>query len=179
MGMKDNSFGRVGVLMGGPSSERDISLKSGKAVYKSLNQLGLDVIGIDIKTDQIKENIRLIKSSKINLAFLTLHGRFGEDGSIQGILEALKIPYTGSGVLASRLAIDKISSRKIFESSGLRVPRYRQEQKSSYNPDWKIESELVFPLVIKPATGGSSIGLSIVDNEEEVDESVSMAFSFD
>ena len=173
-------FGKIGVLMGGPSTEREISLKSGKTVYESLNQAGLKVIAIDIKSDGKDENIRLIKSHGIDVAFIALHGRFGEDGQIQEILDILKIPYTGSGAVASRLAMDKIASRKIFEASGLAIPRYKTEDKLSYKANWKAHhNDFVLPLVVKPATHGSSIGLSIVDREEYLDKSVDLAFSFD
>lgn len=172
-------FGRIGVLMGGPSTERKISLKSGKAVYESLKQFGLRVVAIDIKTDNRQQNLRLIKSYKINCAFIALHGRFGEDGQIQEILNTLKIPYTGSGVEASRLAMDKIASRKIFEVYGLAIPRYKVIDKFSYTANWKIHNHLLFPLVVKPATHGSSIGLSIVDRIEDLDKAMDLAFRFD
>ena len=175
----NDEFGRIGVLMGGPSTEREISLKSGKAVYEALKQSGLHVIAIDIKTDSIEENIRLIESCKIDCAFLALHGRFGEDGQIQEILEIIKIPYTGSGVLASRLAMDKVASRKIFQSNGLNVPKYKIVEKASCNSDWKVNNNLKLPLVIKPATHGSSIGLSIIDKQEDLAQVVSLAFAFD
>jgi len=175
-----DDFGKIGVLMGGPSTEREISLKSGKTVYESLNQAGVEVAAIDIKTDGKEENIRLIKSHEIDLAFIALHGRFGEDGQIQEILDTLKIPYTGSGIVASRLAMDKIASRKIFEASGLHVPRYKAEDKLSYDANWKSQhNDFTLPLVVKPAGHGSSIGLSIVDREEYLDKSVDLAFSFD
>lgn len=172
-------FGRIGVLMGGPSTEREISLKSGKAVYEALKQLRLDVIAVDIKTDNVEENINLIKSHKLNCAFLALHGRFGEDGQIQEILDILRIPYTGSGTLASRLAMDKVASRKIFEVHGLPVPKYKVVDRFSYNTNWKVHNNLALPLVIKPATHGSSIGLSIVDKKEDLDKAVDLAFRFD
>ncbi len=172
-------FGRIGVLMGGPSTEREISLKSGKAVYEALKQSGLDVITIDIKTDDREENINLIKSHNLNCAFLALHGRFGEDGQIQEILDTLNIPYTGSGVKASRLAMDKIASRKMFEAQGLSVPRYKVLKKDSYNKDKKAHDNLVWPLVVKPASHGSSIGLSIVDKKEDLGRAVDLAFGYD
>lgn len=178
--MEKLNFGKIGVFMGGPSTEREISLASGKAVYESLNQAGLNVAAMDIKTDGKEENIRLIKSQKINLAFIALHGRFGEDGQIQEILDTLKVPYTGSGALASRLAMDKIASRKIFEASALHVPRYKTEDKPSYNANWiALHNDFTLPLVVKPATHGSSIGLSVVDREGYLDKSVDLAFSFD
>lgn len=172
-------FGRIGVLMGGPSSEREISLKSGKAVYEAFRQMGLEVVAIDIKTDSVKENISLIKNLKIDCAFLALHGRFGEDGSIQEILEILQIPYTGSRIRASKLAMDKIASRLIFKDYGLTVPRYTVLDKPAYNKSRQFDNVLSWPLVIKPRSSGSSIGLSIIDKEEQLLEALDLAFTFD
>lgn len=177
--MEIKDFGRIGVLMGGPSTERKISLKSGEAVLEALKQSGLDASGVDIKTDNIQENINLISSQRINCAFIALHGRFGEDGQIQEILEALKIPYTGSGVEASKLAMDKIASRKIFEVNGLCVPRYKVINKFSSEGACVLENGLPLPLVIKPASNGSSIGLSIINKEEELKGAMDLAFEYD
>lgn len=179
MELANDKFGRIGVLMGGPSCEREISLKSGKAVYEALRQLSLDVTAIDIKTDDAKENMRLIESQRIDCAFVALHGSFGEDGQIQELLEGLKIPYTGSGVTASKLAMDKIASRRIFESKGLNVPNYTTIDKISYNKNWKMDKKFGLPLVIKPATQGSSIGLSIIQKEESIQGALYLAFQFD
>lgn len=175
----DKRLGKIGVLMGGPSSEREISLKSGKAVCEALKQNGLDVCAVEIETDNHKENMRLIKSRKIDCAFLALHGRFGEDGVIQSILEVLETPYTGSGVSASKLAMDKIYSRQIFEVHGLWVPRYKVIEKAYYNSNCRSYGSLHLPLVIKPAGGGSSIGLSIIYEEKDLDEAIKLAFEFD
>jgi len=172
-------YGRIGVLMGGPSSEREISFKSGKAVFEALKQAGLDVVAIDIKTDNAEENVNFIKSFDIDCAFLAMHGRFGEDGQIQNILEILKLPFTGSGVQASRLAMDKVLSRQIFADGGLSVPRYKVFEKSSYSSQSRSSNHFGFPLVIKPATHGSSIGLSIIDSEKDVGGALDLAFSFD
>ncbi len=173
------NFGRIGVLMGGPSTEREVSLKSGQAVGDTLREAGLDAVGIDVKTENPQENIRLLKSHHPDCAFIALHGRFGEDGQIQEILDGLEIPYTGSGALASRLAMDKVASLHIFEINGLKVPRHEVVEVSSYNPNWKVHKKLNFPLVVKPASHGSSIGLSIVDNNGQLDEAVILAFTFD
>jgi len=172
-------FGKIGVLVGGPSSEREISLKSGKAVFTALKDAGLDVSAIDIITDGVEENIRLIKSHNIDCAFIALHGHFGEDGAIQGILEQMRLPYTGSGVLASKLAMDKVSSRDIFLREHLNVPRCRVLEKSHKDKLTDIVIELGLPLVIKPASNGSSIGLSKIDKAEGLPQAVSLAFSFD
>jgi D-alanine-D-alanine ligase len=164
--------------MGGPSSERAISLKSGKAVCQSLAGAGFNAIAIDIHSDKFGENSRLLKSHNIDCAFLALHGRFGEDGQIQGLLDALRIPYTGSGAKASRLAMDKISSRSIFKEHGLNVPLCNILRKKSYKAG-RASSNLSLPLVVKPATHGSSIGLSIVDRLEDLDAAIELAFGYD
>jgi len=177
--MEKLNFGKIGILMGGSSTEREISLESGKAVYENLKQLGLEVIAIDINTDSKDENIRLIKSHKIDCAFVALHGRFGEDGQVQEILDNLKIPYTGSGREASKLAMDKIASRKIFEFNGLPVPRYKILERISYNANLQFHNNLELPLVVKPATHGSSIGLSIIDKKKDLNKALDLAFRFD
>lgn len=173
--------GRIGVLMGGPSSERDISLKSGRAVYESLKRLLPDVVAIDITTDNAQEARSQIESRSIKCAFLALHGRFGEDGQVQKILEDLNIPYTGSGVFASRLAMDKAASRRIFADNGLIAPRSRELLKGLWQNGAEKCSDcgFGFPLVVKPATGGSSIGLSIVDKSEDLESAVRLAFGLD
>ncbi|MCM8801217.1 MAG: D-alanine--D-alanine ligase [Candidatus Omnitrophica bacterium] len=164
--------------MGGPSSEREISLKSGKYVYESLRNLGLQVVAVDIQTNNSEEAIHLIKSNNLDCVFLALHGHFGEDGQIQQILDDLGIPYTGSGPLASRLAMDKVMSRKIFQSNGLNVPSYKVLDRLNKNKAHQYE-DLNPPLVVKPATHGSSIGLSIVDDKDDLDKALDLAFSFD
>ena len=173
-----NKFGRIAVLMGGASSEREISLKSGKAVYENLTQAELDTVAIDIQTEDIQENSRLFKAHNIDCAFIALHGRFGEDGQIQAILDNLKIPYTGSGVEASQLAMDKIASRDIFKAGGLDVPSCKIMSKDSGGINLGINN-MPLPLVVKPATQGSSIGLSIVDSKEYLNKALDLAFSFD
>lgn len=176
---KQKRFGKIGVFMGGASSEREISLKSGKAVYEALRESGVDVVCIDIKSDKKKENICLINSYKIDCAFIALHGRFGEDGQIQKILETLMIPYTGSGVRASRIAMDKIASKRIFKAAGLNVPACRVLSKSCYEGKFNLNQNLGFPLVVKPSTHGSSIGLSIIDKKQDLRKAVEFAFDFD
>ena len=176
---KKMKIGKIGVLMGGSSSEREISLKSGKAVYDALSSLGQDVVAIDIKTDDPGENVRLLSSKGIDCAFLALHGRFGEDGTIQVILENMKIPYTGSGVLASKLAMDKVSSREIFKKGNLLVPASKIINKASYQSAAGLKLDLGDHLVVKPATQGSSIGLSIIDKRQGLDAALDLAFKFD
>lgn len=165
--------------MGGPSSEREISLKSGAAVLESLQGAGVDAVAVDIKTDDVRQNSSLIRSLNIDCAFLALHGRFGEDGQIQKLLEDLKILYTCSGVLASKLAMDKIASRRIFEKNGLHVPKYKVLEKTSGDGDIQKPDNFNFPVVVKPASHGSSIGLSIVDEEKALPTALDLAFSYD
>jgi len=176
---KGINFGRVGVLMGGPSSEREISLKSGKAVLSALLDSGVDALGIDITTDNTQENMRLLQSQNLNSVFIALHGRFGEDGSIQEILEKMNLPYTASGVAASRLAMDKIGSLKMFKAGGLCVPKSHFIEKSAYRKSKVYQNDLGLPLVIKPANHGSSIGLSLVEADAGIPAAIELAFQFD
>jgi D-alanine-D-alanine ligase len=177
--MVRRKIGRIGVLMGGPSEEREISLKSGKAVYESLKNAGFEVVPIDIKSQDLNENIEKIKSYNIEVAFIALHGRFGEDGTVQKILEDLNIPYTGSGVLASRLALNKVLSRQRFLAFGLNVPDYIVLEKKNFVKDVSPLDRLKFPRVVKPACQGSSIGLSIVDDKDSLIKAIDLAFTFD
>jgi len=172
-------FGKIGVLMGGPSTEREVSLKSGTAVYENLKELGLDVIAIDIKSAGVEENLQLLRSSGIDCAFLALHGSFGEDGRIQAILDEVDIPYTGSGAAASRKAMDKVVSRTVFRKHGIRVPHCEVILKGSIFSPEKLLSALGLPIVVKPATQGSSVGLSIVDKKEDFPAAMELAFGFD
>ena len=175
-----NSFGRIGVLIGGPSREREISLSSGKAVYESLRNYVSDVVTIDIQTDDRGENYQLIQEADIDIAFIVLHGRFGEDGQIQTLLEEMGIVYTGSGPDASRLAMDKIASRQIFQKEGISVPNYvilSLRDKLEFSS--RLIADLTPPFVVKPATQGSSIGLSIIELEEQLNQAIEYAFSFD
>lgn len=183
--MEINDFGRVGVLMGGPSSEREISLKSGQAVFSALKEAGLEVVAIDIVTDNLPENSRLLKEYKLDCAFIALHGRFGEDGVIQGILEELNLPFTASGVRASQLAMNKIGSLEIFLQAGLCVPKSQFIKKLDYQMSFAsgdgaaFKNQLGYPLVVKPANQGSSIGLSLVEHSQELPAAIDLAFQSD
>jgi len=183
MGIKD--FGRVGVLMGGPSSEREISLKSGQAVFSALCEAGVEAVAIDITTDNPQENVSLLKKYNLDCAFIALHGRFGEDGTIQSILEQLYLPFTASGVKASKLAMDKIGSLEIFSRGKLYVPKSQFIEKSAYQESsafmksGTFKNQLGFPLMVKPANHGSSIGLSLVERISELPAAIELAFKFD
>ncbi|MEW6585183.1 MAG: D-alanine--D-alanine ligase [Nitrospirota bacterium] len=161
---------RIGVLMGGTSAEREVSLRSGAAIYNTLKGAGYDVVALDAGDDLCDG----LKREKIEMAFLALHGGYGENGAIQGMLEILGIPYTGSGVLASALAMDKEASKKIFLYHGVPVPPFvvvgkEQRAKSVGFP---------LPWVVKPAAEGSSIGVSIVKEERQFPEALEKAYTY-
>jgi D-alanine-D-alanine ligase len=163
--MKDTSLKKkkIGVLMGGLSREREISLKTGKAIQKALTEKGYTICPIDVGLD-IAET--LLKK-KIEFAFLALHGRFGEDGTIQGMLEWMRIPYTGSGVLASALALHKIMAKKIFICEKIPTPPFEVIRLEEIEKGFKETISFPLPYVAKPAQEGSTIGVSIVRREEE------------
>ena len=148
---------RIAVLMGGTSAEREISLKSGVAVSRALRELGHDVVDIDAGKDLCT---RLMKES-VELAFIALHGGYGEDGSVQGMLEVMGMPYTGSGVRASAMAMDKLVSKALFERAGLNVPEFEVIT----GTDQGLSLDL--PVVVKPVNEGSSIGVSIRMNRSK------------
>ncbi len=165
---------RIGVLMGGVSSEREVSLKSGKAVFEALKSCRVDAVAIDVRKPDKKYVKDLLLSYDLDLAFLALHGVFGEDGKIQRILEEIGLVFTGSGPQASALAMDKIAAHEIFKKAGLNVPECRVLNSCQQ----KIIDFEKFPLVVKPACGGSSIGLSIVDNPKGLRKAVAIAFKY-
>ena len=157
------SFGKVAVLLGGPSAEREISLLSGNAVLKALRERGVDAHPFD----PAERNLAELASDGFARVFIALHGRFGEDGTVQGALETLRIPYTGSGVMASALAMDKWRTKLVWIASGIPTPRYRVVDAKT---DWqRIVAELGLPLIVKPAREGSTIGITkvtTVDHDE-------------
>jgi D-alanine-D-alanine ligase len=156
-------FGKVAVLMGGPSSEREISLLSGNAVLAALKSKGIDAHAFDPAERSLYE----LKSEAFERAFIALHGRFGEDGTVQGALEVLGIPYTGSGVMGSALAMDKWRTKLVWLASGIPTPRYRIVNATT--DWWSVVAELGLPLIVKPAREGSTIGLTkvtSVDHDE-------------
>ncbi len=164
---------RIGVLMGGSSTEREISLKTGEAVLASLRRQGHTAVGIDVD-EAVAE---ILRKEKIDLAFIALHGPKGEDGAIQGLLEILNIPYTGSGILASALGMNKIASRKVFLFHKLPVPEFiilRRGKDSS-----RISGAFDLPVVVKPSCQGSSVGVSIVRDKAELGEATNLAFKYD
>lgn len=169
------NYGRIAVLMGGPSLEREISLRSGIAVYTALKERGHHVTAIQIPNTTVAQLYSYIISglSQIDIAFIAMHGAFGEDGTIQYILEQLGIPYVGSDIEASRLGMDKVASRELFKKAGLNVPQYEVINKQN---GLKFTH---YPLVVKPASQGSSIGLSIVEHDTDLRAAIQTAFKFD
>lgn len=157
-----NEFGKVAVLMGGSSAEREISLLSGKAVLAALKRAGVDAHAFDPSS----LNLWDLKKEGYARAFIALHGRFGEDGTVQGALETLGLPYTGSGVMASAIAMDKWRSKLIWLAAGLPTPRY--QLLDAQTDLARVAEELGLPLIVKPAREGSSIGVSKVNTIAEV-----------
>lgn len=173
---------RIGVLYGGRSAERDVSLRSGEAVYNALITGGYNnVVKIDVGMDLVER----LKEERIELAFLALHGKYGEDGTIQGLLEMLDIPYTGSGVLASALAINKIATKKIFKMEGIPTPDFtvvtRRDiaKKGIEAISASVLQDVGIPAVVKANTQGSTIGISFVHREEEMGPAIQSAMEYD
>lgn len=161
---------KIGVLMGGLSSEREISLKSGSAIYNELKKHNHRVVAIDIN----KRSFEKVTRAKIDIAVIALHGTYGEDGVIQGILEFLGIPYTGSGVLGSALGMNKIVTKQLFEYNKIPTPKWCVIENLKDIKKIKIE----FPLVFKPSAEGSAIGVSIVKNKKDVKKAFSEAAKY-
>jgi D-alanine-D-alanine ligase len=156
----------IGVLYGGWSSEREISLGSGTCVINALKKQGFRVRAIDVQRDFIK------KLRSIDVAFIALHGHPGEDGTIQGILDFLGLPYTGSGVIGSAIGMDKITSKRLFEAVNIPTPAYHYDEQM--NIDEAI-AKLDFPLVVKPRAEGSSVGVTIVETKTEMERAIRKA----
>lgn len=168
--MKDK---KIGVLMGGLSAERDVSLKSGLAVHQALLGLGYDSTAIDVR----HEVAAMLRDERIEVAFIALHGRYGEDGCIQGLLELLQIPYTGSGVLASALAMHKVYSKQAFAAAGLTITPYVAVRKGESCNAAALPFGL--PVVVKPVQEGSSVGVSIVRQADQLQAALDEAFQYD
>ncbi|MBA4367434.1 MAG: D-alanine--D-alanine ligase [Desulfobacterium sp.] len=167
---------KVALLSGGISSERDVSLKSGDQVFDVLDKTKYQIFRFDPKYDLGK---LVADAEQIDVALIILHGLHGEDGTIQGLLDLLNIPYQGTGVLGSALAMNKMVSKQIYEQAGLVTPPYQVFNKGEdINPD-QIIRKLGLPVVVKPVKGGSSIGMSIVRSEEDLLSAVDIAFQHD
>jgi len=166
-------IGKVAVLMGGPSAEREISLISGKAVLAALKEKRVDAHAFDPAEQALFD----LPRQGFKRVFIALHGRFGEDGTVQGALEVLGIPYTGSGVMASALAMDKWRTKLIWEASGIPTPRYAMVRADS---DWeKVVRVLGLPLIVKPAREGSTLGITKVRTAADMKPAYDFAARFD
>lgn len=167
---------RVAVLMGGRSAEREVSLNTGGQVAAALVQRGFDVTCIDTGDSDF---ISRIAEAGSDVAFICLHGRFGEDGTVQGLLELMDLPYVGSGVLASALAMNKVMSKRIYESLGLSTPAYVAVTRGARFDVDAITELLGSKTVVKPADEGSSVGMTIVSDPAALAQAIELAFRFD
>src|ERR1700687_2774665 len=186
---------RIGVLMGGASAERSISLKTGQAIYQSLKRQGFQVVAIDAA----KPLPESLKKHKIDYAYIALHGTGGEDGRVQGLLEWMKMPYSGSGVVASALAMDKVACKRLFDAGKLPTALWYSlrnasplvggdeggGERKSHPPSCPFphkggrECRLDFPVVVKPASQGSAVGISIVKRADQWPQALMVAFRYD
>ncbi|MBI5417224.1 D-alanine--D-alanine ligase [Candidatus Poribacteria bacterium] len=162
---------KIAVIMGGNSSEREISLLTGKAIANALKSKGYKVVCMNLDAD-LPENL---KKENIQIAFNALHGPGGEDGCVQGMLDILGVKYTGSGVMASALAMNKIMAKRIFIASALPTPVYQIINKNQK----KYKITLNFPIVVKPSSQGSACGVNIVSNNKELKDALNCAFKLD
>jgi D-alanine-D-alanine ligase len=168
-----SALGKVAVLMGGPSAEREISLISGKAVLAALREKKVDAYAFDPAERELFD----LRREGFQRAFIALHGRFGEDGTVQGALEVMRLPYTGSGVMASALAMDKWRTKLVWDASGVPTPRFAMV---GPNTNWaKVLDVLGLPLIVKPAREGSTIGLTKVSAPSELAAAYALAAKFD
>ena len=172
-----SGFGKVAVLMGGMSAEREISLMSGNGVLQALRSRGIDAHAFD----PAERDLGQLKTEGFSRCFIALHGRFGEDGTVQGALELLGIPYTGSGVMASSMAIDKVMTKRVLLSEGLPTPKYVLLRKGVYSASdvVAVPHELGLPLIVKPAREGSSLGLTKVTSAADMAQAVEQAARLD
>lgn len=171
------SYGKVAVMFGGSSAERDVSLKSGSAVLNALQQAGVDAH----KFDPLEQPIADLNALKFDLVVIMLHGRGGEDGSMQGALQLLNIPYTGSGVLGSALAMDKVKTKQIWQTLGLPTAKYQIAEKRSFDAGSckVIMQDLGEVVMVKPAQEGSSIGIAKVTSTTQLETAIQDAFNYD
>ena len=171
--MNSKNYGKVAVLMGGPSAEREVSLKSGNAVLAALKRKGVDAHGFDAD----KSTLRQLEDGKFERVFIVLHGRWGEDGVIQGALEVLDLPYTGSGVLGSALGMDKLRTKYLWSAAGIPTPEYA-ELNAATDFD-KVAAKLGLPVFVKPVREGSSLGVSKAKTVAELKAAWKSAAKYD
>jgi D-alanine-D-alanine ligase len=177
MSVDSKALGKVAVLLGGTSAERDISLMSGGGVLAALQSLGVDAQAFDPAERDLSE----LKRLGIARCFISLHGRHGEDGTVQGALELLGIPYTGSGVMASAVAMDKVMTKRIWLAEGLATPRHVWLAPGEHSAEQvqAVPTQLGLPLIVKPPREGSSIGITKVHTAEQMPGAVALAARYD
>ena len=167
---------RLALLSGGVSSEREVSLNSGKQVFDALDKDKYDITLYDPKTDLKK---LVIASDKIDAALIILHGPFGEDGTVQGLLDLLDIPYQGAGVLGSAMAMNKLVAKRLYEGAGVPTPSYLSFSMTDTIDTLKVIHALNLPLVVKPACAGSSVGMTIVKAAKDLQDAIKLSFQHD
>ena len=170
--------GKIVVVMGGPSSEAEVSRRTGAAIVSALESKGYAVEGMELDPPHFAEAIR---KSDCAIVFNALHGRYGEDGVLQGTLDMLGIPYTGSGVLAAAVTMDKVMSKRVFLGAGISTPRSETFHRFEFDAELpsRIRKAFSLPVVIKASSKGSSIGVAIVEKEEELEAALKDAFRYD
>ncbi|WP_372824947.1 D-alanine--D-alanine ligase [Polaromonas sp.] len=177
MSLIDSKFGKVAVLLGGRSAEREISLMSGRGVLEALRSRGVDAHAFDPAERELGE----LRHEKFERCFIALHGRFGEDGTVQGALELMGLPYTGSGVMASSISIDKVTTKRIWLADGLPTPKYVLLRRGAFERKQvlAVPDNLGLPLIVKPAREGSSIGVVKVKGYSGMVDAVEQAAQLD
>ncbi len=177
MSLNNSQFGKVAVLLGGQSAEREISLMSGRGVLQALRSRGVDAHAFDPSERALGE----LRPEQFERCFIALHGRFGEDGTVQGALELMGIPYTGSGVMASSISIDKVMTKRVWLAEGLPTPKYILLRRGVFDRKQVIAvpDDLGLPLIVKPAREGSSIGVVKVAGYSGMAEAVEQAAQLD
>jgi D-alanine-D-alanine ligase len=171
------SYRKVSVIMGGSSSERQVSLASGEAVLQALSDQGVDARAIVLGPGD--DALAMLAGTEMDAAFLALHGKLGEDGCVQGLLELLGIPYTGSSVLSSALAMDKLKSKELFRLHNVPTPPYYVYDRDSTESVMDAHGSFGFPVIVKPRREGSSIGVSRANDMAELCEAIELALAFD
>lgn len=177
MNQQGVQFGKVAVLMGGRSGEREVSLMSGQGVLAALRARGVDAHAFDPAERPMDD----LQREGFARCFIALHGRFGEDGTVQGALELLGIPYTGSGVMASSMAIDKVMTKRVWHAEGLPAPRHVLLRRGEFTAEEvdAIPGKLGLPLIVKPAREGSSLGVTKVKSADQIQSAVAAAIALD
>ncbi|WPB56229.1 D-alanine--D-alanine ligase [Xylophilus sp. GOD-11R] len=172
-----DAFGKVAVLMGGASAEREISFMSGTGVLAALRSRGVDAYAFDTGTRDLSE----LRTEGFDRCFIALHGRFGEDGTVQGALELMGIPYTGPGVMASAIAMDKVTTKRVWLADGLPTPRYVRLAPDQQSPAQvaAVVGQLGLPLIVKPPREGSSIGVTKVTDAAQLAEAAALSTRYD